>query len=147
MSKLPSKVPVLSARLFLGLVFTVFGLNGFLGFLPAPELSGPAGAFVGALAATGYMFPLIKGTEVLAGVALLSGRAVPLALTVLAPITVNILFFHTILAPSLGLPLLLVAAQLYLAWAYRDAFRGVLNVNAKPSEAKEPQPALVRRTA
>jgi uncharacterized membrane protein YphA (DoxX/SURF4 family) len=147
MSKITRKLPVLSARLFLGLIFTVFGLNGFLGFLPAPELPAPAAAFAGALAATGYMFPLIKGTEVLVGLALLSGRAVPLALTVLAPITINILLLHTLLAPALTFPLAILAAHLYLAWAYRDSFRGVLNVAAKPAEAVEAEPALVRRPA
>ncbi|MCA9535998.1 MAG: DoxX family protein, partial [Myxococcales bacterium] len=80
MSKLPT-----AARLFLGLAFTVFGLNGFLHFLPMPPMSGEPAAFMGALAATGYMFPLIKGTEVVAGLLLLGNRLVPLALTLLAP--------------------------------------------------------------
>ena len=66
MKSIVSKLPT-AARLFLGLIFTVFGLNGFLGFLPMPQPSAEGGAFLGALATTGYMFPLIKGTEVVAG--------------------------------------------------------------------------------
>ncbi len=69
-----------AARILLGLIFFVFGLNGFFHFLPQPPMSGPPADFAGALVATGYMFPLLKGTEVLAyGVLLLSGRLVPLA--------------------------------------------------------------------
>ena len=99
MEKLISLAPT-AARIFLGLIFFVFGLNGFLQFMPQPPQPEAAGAFIGALAATGYMFPLIKGTEVVAGLLLLSGRFVPLALTLLAPIIVNIALFHTVLAPN-----------------------------------------------
>lgn len=141
-----SKAPHV-ARLFLGLVFTVFGLNGFLGFLPAPEMPGPAGAFVAGLVATGYMFPLIKGTEVVAGLLLLGNRFVPLALTLLAPVTVNILLFHTLLAPGVGMPLLIIAAQLGLAYAHRDAFRGMLKAKNSLAEVSVRVQSPVRRTA
>ena len=105
-----------AARLLLGAVFTVFGLNGFLHFLPAPPPSGLAAVFVGGLAASGYMFPLIKGTEVVVGLLLLSNRFVPLALTILAPVVVNILAFHLFLAPAgLALPLIVTALGIYLA--------------------------------
>jgi uncharacterized membrane protein YphA (DoxX/SURF4 family) len=111
----------------------VFGLNGFLHFLPMPPAPEKAGAFLGALAATGYMFPLIKGTEVVAGLLLLSGRFVPLALTLLAPIVVNIVAYHAVLAPEgVAFPIVLAAVGIYLAYAYRDAFKGVLDSNAKP---------------
>lgn len=117
----------IAARIALGLIFTVFGLNGFLGFLPMPPPEGAAGAFMGALAATGYMFPLIKSIELLAGLLLLSGRVPVLGLLLLAPIVVNIVLFHLVLAPA-GLPLGLLALALgvYLAWQYRPAFSGVL---------------------
>ena len=75
-----------AARLALGAIFTVFGLNGFLHFIPAPPPSGLAAVFVGGLGASGYFFPLLKGTAVAVGLLLLSNRFVPLALTVLAPI-------------------------------------------------------------
>ncbi len=130
------KAPV-AARLFLGGLFVLFGLNGLFQFLPMPAPPEKAGAFLGALAATGYMFPLIKVTEILAGLALLSGRFVPLALTVLAPIMVNILAYHGALAPAgLALPVVLAAVGVYLAYAYRGSFKGVLDANAKPSETE-----------
>ncbi len=126
------KLPAV-ARILLGLVFFVFGLNGFLHFLPQPPLSGPAGDLMGALAATGYMFPLIKGTEVVVGALLLSGRFVPLALTVLAPVLVHIAAFHLALAPtSLGMVVVLTALEVYLAWTYRDAFLPMLRADARP---------------
>src|SRR6188768_3359686 len=89
LDKLPS-----AARILLGLVFFVFGLNGFLHFLPQPPMSGPPADFIGALFVSGYMFPLIKGTEVIASILLLTNRFVPLALAVLAPVVVNIVAFH-----------------------------------------------------
>src|SRR5687767_1451752 len=111
------------ARIFSGLAFTVFGLNGFFGFLPQPPHAGAAGSFLGALAATGYMFPLIKGTEVLGGLLLLGNRFVPLALTLLAPVLVNIFAFHLFLDPNgIGVAATLLAAEVYLAWSYRQAF-------------------------
>jgi uncharacterized membrane protein YphA (DoxX/SURF4 family) len=128
------------ARVLLGLIFTVFGLNGFLQFLPMPPMPGPAGEFLGALAATGYMFPLIKGTELIAGLMLLSGRLVPLALTLLAPIVVNIAAFHLVLTPFDPMSLVLVALEIYLAWSYRNAFRSVLDLNAKPVQSLSTAP-------
>jgi uncharacterized membrane protein YphA (DoxX/SURF4 family) len=122
------------ARIVLGALFLLFGLNGFFQFLPMPPAPEKAGAFLGALAATGYMFPLIKGTEVVAGLLLLSGRFVPLALTVLAPVVVNILAYHAALAPEgLPLPIFLTAVGVYLAYAYRDSFAPVLAARAKPA--------------
>ena len=116
------------ARIALGAIFTIFGLNGFFGFLPMPPLEGAAGAFMGALAATGYMFPLIKGTEVLAGLLLLSGRATGLAGMLLAPITVNIVLFHAVLAPAgIALPLVIVALMAYLGYQHWSTFRPLLS--------------------
>jgi uncharacterized membrane protein YphA (DoxX/SURF4 family) len=122
-----------AARLLLGLTFFVFGLNGFFNFIPRPAEPPPeaALAFIGALLKTGYMFPLIKGVEVIAGALLLSNRFVPLALTVLAPIVVNIVAFHSLLAPAgIAVPLVVVALEIYLAWTYRDIFRPMLAARA-----------------
>ena len=122
----PEHLPGRLARLGLGLGFTVFGLNGFFGFLPAPPMPADAGVFLGALAATGYMFPLVKGTEVVAGALLLAGRQVPLALLLLAPVLVNVVLFHAVLAPSgLALPLALAGAAAYVAWTRRSAFGSI----------------------
>ncbi|MFK7990022.1 MAG: DoxX family protein [Sandaracinaceae bacterium] len=125
-----------AARILFGLIFFVFGLNGFLNFLPQPEVGAEAGSFLGALAATGYMFPLIKGTEVVAGLMLLSNRFVPLALVLLAPVVVNIVLFHAVLDPAgMVVPLAVLAIELGLAWAYRDSFRGVLRAKTQPAAA------------
>jgi uncharacterized membrane protein YphA (DoxX/SURF4 family) len=122
------------ARILLGLVFTVFGLNFFFHFIPNPPPPPPAaGAFAKALLASGYLFNLLKVLEVLCGVALLAGRFVPLALTVLAPIVVNIVFFHAFLHPAgLALPLVVVALEVFLAFCYRDAFRPMLQARTTP---------------
>lgn len=133
------------ARILMGLIFFVFGLNGFLHFLPAPALEGGAGAFAGALAATGYMFPLIKGTEVIAGLLLLSNRFVPLALTILAPVVVNIFLFHTVLTPPNPMAFFLVIANVYLAWVHRDAFRAMLAAKTTLPAIAESEP--VAKTA
>jgi len=130
-----SRLPTL-ARTVLGLAFFVFGLNGFLHFLPQPPMSGPAGDFAGAMAAAGYLFPLVKGTEVIVGLLLLTNRYVPLALTILAPVMVNILAFHAFLAPAgLGLPLVLAALGVYLAYAHRESFAPVLRARVELSTA------------
>ena len=117
------------ARILVGALFFVVGLNGFLDFLPHPTAPMPSGAlaFAIALATSGYMMQLIAGTQLVAGVLLLSNRFVPLALALLAPVVVNIVAFHAFLAPSgLGIALGLVLAELYLAWSYRAAFRPML---------------------
>jgi hypothetical protein len=126
-------------RILLGLVFFVFGLNGFLNFLPqSANMPEGALAFAGALLKTGYMFPLIKGTEVIAGALLLSNRFVPLALALIAPIVVNIFAFHAILAPSgIGLAALVVAVEVYLAWTYRDAYRPMLAGRVAPTNQRD----------
>lgn len=124
-----------AGRVLLGLVFFVFGLNGFLDFIPQPATGIPEGAlaFGEALAKTGYMFPLIKGTEVLGGVLLLSNRFVPLALALLAPVIVNIVAYHAFLAPGgTGMTVVILALEVYLAWAYRAAYRDMLVVRAVP---------------
>ena len=136
MTNITSKLPTV-ARVVLGLAFFVFGLNGFLNFIPQPPPPPAAGAFAGALFATGYFFPLLKGTEVLASLLLLSNRYVPLALAVLAPILINITAFHLFLEPpaTLGLPIVLLILELYLARSYRDAFSSMLQARTTPRTA------------
>ena len=125
-----------AARIVLGLAFVVFGLNFFFGFIPQPEHPGEAGAFLGALFVTGYMFPLIKITEIVAGALLLTNRFVPLALLLLAPVLVNIVAFHAVLEPAgLGIGLALTALELGLAYAYRDNFKAVLQAKNEPRTA------------
>jgi uncharacterized membrane protein YphA (DoxX/SURF4 family) len=109
--------------------------------MPAPPPQ--AGAFEGALFASGYLFPLLKVTEVVAGLLLLSGLFVPLALALLAPVVVNIVAFHLFLAPAgLPIPLAVLAVEIYLAWTYRAAFAPMLHLRTplpqRASDAAEP---------
>ena len=123
-----------AARVLLGLVFFVVGLDGFLQFVPRPDPSTmPAGsvAFGSAMMATGYLFQLVKGTEVVVGALLLANRFVPLALVLLAPVLVNIFLFSAFLAPSgIAMPIVLVLLELALAWKYRSAYRSILTARA-----------------
>ncbi|HVU51940.1 MAG TPA: DoxX family protein [Polyangia bacterium] len=135
--KLSSKLPT-AARLLLGLVFLVFGLNGFLHFLPQPPPPARALGFLGGLASAGYFFPLLKGTEVLGGALLLAGF-VPFALTLLAPIVVNIVAFHAFLAPgNWPVVALVLAGEIYLAVVNRAAFAPLF---ARPGRRAPAQPA------
>ncbi len=132
MENIIGRVPGIT-RVALGALFLIFGLNGFFQFLPMPPLEGAAAQFMGGLAAAGYFFPLLKGTEVIVGLLLVSGRFVPLALTVLAPITLNIVAFHLFLVPEgMGLVGLIVLLQGTLVWAYRGSFRVLLDPRAQP---------------
>jgi putative oxidoreductase len=124
------------ARVLLGLPLTVFGLNLFLNFIPQPTQPMPEAvtAFVGALVKSGYMMQLIGTTQLIVGVLLLVNRFVPLALALLAPFLVNSVAFHIFLEPS-GLPMVMifVALEVYLAWAYRNAFRPMLAARVDPA--------------
>lgn len=124
------------ARILLGLPLFVFGLNAFFNFIPQPKMVMPEGAaaFSAALMNTGYMMQLIGVTQLLVGVMLLSNRFVPLALAFFAPFMVNSLAFHIFLEHT-GLPMAVVflALELYLAWAYRAAYRGMLAARVFPN--------------
>jgi uncharacterized membrane protein YphA (DoxX/SURF4 family) len=126
------------ARLLMGLAFFVFGLNGFLNFIPRPSTPMPEGAmaFSAALMKTGYMMPLIAGTQLLVGVLLLLNRFVPLALVLIAPVLVNIIAFHLFLQPAgIGPGAFLTLIEIYLALKYRNAYRPILTARATPGSA------------
>jgi uncharacterized membrane protein YphA (DoxX/SURF4 family) len=124
------------ARILLAIPLLVFGLDGLFGFLPAdsyPEHGEQATRFLEAIMSSGYLWETLKILEVAIGVALLSGRFVPLALAALTPIVVNILGFHvTMEQEGTGLALVLVVLLTFLAWAYREHLQPVLAANAKP---------------
>jgi putative oxidoreductase len=129
------KVAVTIARILLGLVFFVFGLNGFLHFMPNPPPTPAAGAFFGAMIQTGYMFTLIFVPQVLGGALLLLGVAVPFALVILAPDIVNIVCFHIFLSPvpaQLVIALVVVALEAFLAWHHRAAFAPLFSSGSRP---------------
>lgn len=100
------------ARIILGLIFFIFGLNGFFHFIPVPAMPQEAEAFMGALKNSGYMLPLIKLVETFCGLIFLTGYYTPLGLLVITPVIYNILFFHIFLAPA-GIPLAIVNVVLH----------------------------------
>src|SRR5436305_5746731 len=120
-------------RVLLGLMFLMFGLNGFLNFMPAPkDMPQEIMTVTGALMKAGYM-SVVSGAEVLIAVMLLTNRFVPLALAFLAPIIVGIITFHIAMAPAtIGPGIVVLVMELYLAWAYRDAFRPMLAAKVSP---------------
>ena len=123
------------ARILMGLPLVVFGLNGFFNFIPQPSTPLPesAAAFAGALAESGYMMQLIGATQLAVGTLLVLNRFVPLALALFAPFIVNSIAFHLFLERS-GLPIaaIFLALEIYLAWAYRSAFRSMLRMRVSP---------------
>jgi putative oxidoreductase len=119
------KIAVLIARILLGLVFVVFGLNIYLHFIPNQDMPGDAGALAGLFFQHGW-FTFIGLLYLVGGLLLIVGRFVPLGLVLLGPIIVNILLFHVTLAPSGIVPGLVCAVlEIFLIYAYRSAFRGI----------------------
>jgi putative oxidoreductase len=120
------KIATLIVRSLLGLVFVVFGFNGFLHFIPMgplPPADSPAGMFFSAVSATGYM-KVVFLFQIVGGLLLLLNLLPVLGLVILCPIIVNIVLFHATMAPS-GLPLAAGVSllALYLVWAYWDHYQ------------------------
>jgi putative oxidoreductase len=120
------KTIVLIARVLLGLLFLVFGLNGFLHFIPSPQPSGVAAQFLGAMFVSHYL-SVVFAFQVVAGALLLANRFIPLALTILAPVLVNIALFHALLSPVGYAPAIIATTLWLLVFAdQRLAFRPLL---------------------
>jgi len=120
------KTFVLIARVLLGLLFFVFGLNGFLHFIPSPPPSGLAGQFIGAMFVSHYL-NVVFVLQIVAGALLLVNRFVPAALTILAPLLVNIALFHACLAPVGYAPAVIAIALWSVVFVHeRAAFRPLL---------------------
>ena len=135
------KIATIIARGFLGLIFVVFGTNMFVPFIPMPPPTGQAGSFMGALFVTHYVY-VVATLQVVGGL-LLFTRYVPLALTLLGPVIVNILSFHAFMAPA-GLPMAFVVAALalFLLWRHREHFAGLVKPVARPVKSA-PSPEVV----
>ena len=115
-------------------MFLVFGLNGFLNFIPAPKDLPPDVITVSTGLMKGGYMAVVSATELVVALLLLTNRFVPLALVLLAPIVVGIITFHIAIAPAtIGPGLVVLVMELYLAWAYRDAFRTILRAKVSPS--------------
>ncbi len=128
------KFVIIGARVILGLLFVVSGLNGFFQFMANPEMNETITAFMMALGGTGYFMIVVKLVEVTSGLMILTGRFLPLGLILLAPVSVHIFFAHLFLDQA-GLPMaiVIIVLQLFLAWAYRDSYSGILQAKAEPT--------------
>ena len=119
------------SRFLLGFIFLVFGLNGFLHFIPMPPPSGVAGQFLGSMFVTKYLL-FVFTIQLIGGVLLLINRYVPLALTILGPIIVNILLFHSLMNPDgLGLALFVTILWAVVFASVRSAFAGIFEARVE----------------
>ncbi|HWL94649.1 MAG TPA: hypothetical protein VNT79_14100 [Phycisphaerae bacterium] len=120
------KYAIIIARVLLGLMFAVFGSNAFFHFIPMPPLEGQAGAFLGAMVNSGYIYA-IAVLQVVGGLLLLlGGRFVALGLTLLGPVIVNIVLYHIFLDPAgLGMAICISVFALFLLWVYRFKFPAI----------------------
>ena len=128
------KIATIIARNLLGLIFVTFGLNMFLNFIPMPPPpEGPARQFMTALFMSHYLY-VVGALQVVGGLILLSGRWMPLGLTLLGPVIVNIVCFHVLMAPA-GLPMAIVVSllTLFLLWRYREHFADLVKNAPTPS--------------
>jgi uncharacterized membrane protein YphA (DoxX/SURF4 family) len=133
------KIAVLIARILLGLVFTIFGVNTFLHFLPMTPPPGDPGVFFGLLFRYGW-FAFIGILYIVAGVLLLIGRYVGVALTILGPIIVVILLFHITMNPQgIGLALFVAVLEVFLIYAHWHHFGPVLNGNHNHHNNRNPR--------
>jgi hypothetical protein len=125
------KIASIIARYLLGLIFLVFGLNGFLHFIPMPPPKGLAAQQFGGAIFMSHYWVVIFGIQVIGAVLLLVNRFVPLALVLLGPVIFNIFFFHALMAPE-GIPLAIVVVALWaiLAVRYKQYLAGIFVQNA-----------------
>jgi putative oxidoreductase len=131
------KIIATIARILLGCVFVFFGLNIFFQFLHMPPPpSGPAGDFAKALFVSHYIY-VVGALQVIGGLLCLTGFFVPLGLTLLCPVIVNILLFHILLNRT-GLPMAIFVSVLALIvlWYHRAAFAGLLGNGATATRTK-----------
>ena len=119
------KIAIVIARILLGLIFTAFGVNTFLHFIPMPPPAGDAGVFAGLLFKYGW-FVFISILYLIAGILLLINRYVGVALTILGPIIVVILLFHITMNPEgIGLALVVAVLEIFLIYAHWHHFRPI----------------------
>jgi putative oxidoreductase len=125
------------SRFLLGLIFLVFGLNGFLHFIPMPPPSGVAGQFLGAMFVSKYLL-IISALQAISGALLVINRYVPLALTILGPIIVNILLFHGLMNPAgIGLAIFVTIFWAVVFVSVRSAFAGIFEARVETKTTPE----------
>src|SRR5258706_10865241 len=134
------KIATLIARTLLGLIFVVFGSNMFLNFIPMPPLpEGLARDFMTVLFVSHYVY-VVGALQVVGGLLLFTGRWVPLGLTLVGPVIVNIVCFHVLMAPA-GLPMAIVVSglALFLLWRHRGNFAGLVKVPTGSADTRHQQ--------
>jgi len=129
------KIAVLIARILLGLIYLIFGLDYFLHFIPyQPVHTGAAGAFIAGLKGTGYFYPMLKVIQIAGGISLIFNRYAPFSAVVLFPVSLNVLLFHTVLVPSGALMgITLIVPNLFLGYAYRKYYSSMFIARAVTS--------------
>lgn len=123
------KYLTVAVRVLFGALFAFSGFTGLFNLGPQSMEGMPAEAvaFATALGESGFIMPVTKAVELVAGIMLLANRFAPLALALLAPLVIGIFGFHTLLAPSgAAMAIVLAVAEIYLAWAYRESFKPML---------------------
>ena len=127
------KAATIIARILLGLLFVVTGLNGFIPFIPMPPPpTGPAGDFTGALFKTGYL-NVVMALQLIGGILVLTGRFLPLGLLLLGPVIVNILLYHIFMEPKgLLMALVVSALSLFLLARHWSAFSAIFRPYTPP---------------
>ena len=128
------KVAMLIVRTLMGLLFLFASIVDLFNLVPKPELTGTVKSFNEGLDSVGYFFPMLKITELLCGLAIVTGYYVPLATVVIAPIIVNIFMFHAFIDRT-GLPvaIFLVLANIFVAYYYRDSYKDLLRAKPAPT--------------
>jgi len=125
------KIAIIIVRVLLGLPFLIFGLNHFFPFVPHPPMDGVALDYMMGLTKVGYFWPLLRGLEVLIGIALISGRFVPLALAVLAPISLHIFLFHAfVLLANLPLAIIILVLHIFLIVKYWNYYKQIFTMDS-----------------
>ena len=129
------KIAMIIVRTLMGLLFLMASVVVLLNLVPKPPLEGDVKTFNEGMDAAIYFIPLLKLTELVCSIAFLTGRFVPLALVLIAPVIVQIFFFHLFMdRDALPLAIFLVLGEIFLAYYYRDSFKPLLT--AKPAGLK-----------
>lgn len=129
------KIVVVSARYLLGLIFTVFGLNGFLNFIHQQPPTNPLAIQFFVAIGSSHLAAFFFAVQLIGGLLLLSGYFVPLALTLLAAELYNILAFHLTLAPASIAPALVASVLWVLVFVhYRESFKEILASKPTPAD-------------
>jgi putative oxidoreductase len=123
------KIAVIIVRILLGLLYAFSAIMVLFNLAPQPEITGNPKIFMDGLVASGYLLKLLKVTELVCGLALITGLFAPLATVIIFPISLNILCFHLFTAQdNIIMPVIIILANLFLAYAYRERYKPMLAI-------------------